>query len=109
MGKRGTGERDQYTALRDGQFAGTGQSGAVELHGGFNVSLWGGIATIRPERSFDGGTTWLPLASDAEGTVTSWVTTVTGISFEGCEFEAGVLYRLNCTAFTSAVSYRISQ
>ena len=58
------------------------------------------------QRSFDAGTTWLPL-------------TAAGIPFyrwsapaseSAEEDEAGVLYRLNCTSYSSGtLTYRVSQ
>lgn len=97
-----------------GTFAATGQS-AVFLPDGigdlvdraFNISLWGTfVATVQLERSFDNGVTWLPLT--AGGTATLKFTAP--CSESAGETEAGVLYRLNCTAYTSGtVNYRLSQ
>lgn len=99
-----------------GTFTATGQStgfpprpslGGVSPSAGFNVSLWGTfVGSVQLERSFDNGTTWLPLT--AAGTpLYVW----TAPASEVCEEpEAGVLYRLNCTAYTSGtVNYRLSQ
>jgi hypothetical protein len=74
---------------------------------GFNVSVWGTfVGSVRPCRSFDGGTTWLPLTY-ADGTIISWTVPAT-MSF--VEHERGVLYRVNCTAFTSGtINWRLSQ
>jgi hypothetical protein len=107
MGKRTTAARDQAATVLAGQFAGTGASPAVELAGAFNISLWGGVATVQIERSFDGGTTWLPCSLDLAPAAIA--VTAAGFSCLADEVEAGVLYRLNCTAFTSAVAYRLSQ
>jgi hypothetical protein len=72
----------------------------------FNVSLRGTfVATVQIERCMD-GTNWEPLTIGA---------TQDGIWYAPCsetfeECEAGVQYRLNCTAYTSGtVTYRISQ
>ena len=88
-------------------FTAAGQSGSVSLFGKFNVSLWGTfVATAQLERSFDGGTTWLP-CTDNSGTVQTWSAAMTIVAEEP---ESGVLYRLNCTAYTSGtVNYRVSQ
>ena len=87
-------------ALLTGSFTGTGQSGPVALHGPFNMSISGmGVATINLERSFDAGATWKVVethTTDAEKT--------------GDEPEADVLYRFNCTAYTSGtIAFRLSQ
>jgi hypothetical protein len=74
----------------------------------FNVSLWGVfVATLVAERSFDGGTNWLPLTfSDGTG-----VGPFTGpASGTWAEPEDGVLYRIRCSAYTSGtINYRLSQ
>lgn len=52
-------------------------------------------ATINLERSFDGGSTWIHIGA---------------APLDISEAEACVLYRLNCTAYTSGtINYRISQ
>ena len=92
-----------------GTFTATGQSSSFTPVCGrsFNVSLWGTFSGgAQLERSFDGGTTWLPIT--AAGTqLYKW----TGPASEVVdEAEYGVLYRLNCTAYTSGtINYRISQ
>ena len=92
-----------------GTFSATGQSASFAPVGGrgFNASLWGTFsATVQIERSFDGGTTWLPLTADAIA-----IEKFTAPCSESLqEDEAGVLYRFNCTAYTSGtVNYRLSQ
>lgn len=98
-----------------GSFTGTGQSGTFmtqrltsnqEPWPG-NVSLWGTfVGTVQLERSFDQGTTWLPIT--AGGTQIYVWTAPASETFE--EPEGGVYYRLNCTAYTSGtINYRISQ
>lgn len=74
---------------------------------GFNVSLWGTfVGTARLERSFDGGTTWLPLTAAGIALYT-WTAPASEIAEEP---ETGVLYRLACTAYTSGtINYRVSQ
>lgn len=92
-----------------GAFAGTGQSASFGPLVGrpFNISLWGTFAaTVRLERSFDAGVTWLPLT--AQGIALCVWTGPVSESWE--EGEANVLYRLSCTAFSSGpVNYRVSQ
>lgn len=74
---------------------------------GFNASLWGTFSgSVRLERSFDAGTTWLPLTAAGNAL---YVFTAAG-SEVAEEPETGVLYRLSCTAFSSGtINYRISQ
>jgi hypothetical protein len=95
-----------------GTFTATGQSasftptvGIGKLVPAFNMSLWGTfVATIALERSFDAGTTWLPLT--ALGNAISFTGAATEVFDEP---ESGVIYRLNCTAYTSGtVNYRLS-
>jgi hypothetical protein len=83
-----------------GQFTGTGASASVALYGKFNVSVQGfGTATVALQRSFDNGSTW--------NTVESYTAPTDKV---GEEPEAGILYRLNCTAYTSGtIAYRLSR
>jgi hypothetical protein len=75
--------------------------------GRFNVSIWGTfVATVKLERSFDDGVTWLvcskPDLSDAAFTFP--------VTFAVEEPEADIYYRLTCSAFTSGtVNYRMSR
>lgn len=83
-----------------GSFAATGQSSSIVLIHQFNLSLSGfGSASVNIERSFDNGSTWLVVetyTADAEK--------------RGCEPENGVIYRLNCTSYTSGIiAYRLSK
>jgi hypothetical protein len=90
-------------------FTATGQSSALTpvAGRGFNISLWGTfVATVRLERSFDGGTTWLPITANGTGLMNF----TAACSEQWSDDEVGVQYRLNCTAYTSGtVNYRISQ
>lgn len=108
MGKRSTAANDEALEVLGGTFAATGTSTAKALWGDFNVAIWGTFAaTVAVERSFDGGTTFVPVARDTSGTAASF-TAATSLSIS--EPEKGVLYRLNCTAYTSGtVNYRLSQ
>ncbi len=82
---------DTFTGVATGQ--------PVRLHGKFNVGLSGfGAGTVALERSFD-GTTWY--------FVDSWAADV---QKSGEEPEIDVLYRLNCTAYSSGtILGRLSQ
>lgn len=93
-----------------GGFAAAGTSDALIITAGargFNVSLWGVfVADVQLERSFDAGSTWLPLTA-AGYRIGVWSAPASEIFNEP---EAGVLYRLNCTARVSGtVNYRVSQ
>jgi len=92
-----------------GTFAATGQSASfVPLAGrGFNVTAYGTfVASFQLERSFDAGAHWSPIT--AAGTQRYiWTTPESEVAQED---QYGVMYRLNCTAYTSGtVNYRISQ
>lgn len=87
-------------ALLSGTFSATGQSDTVSIRGHFNVSLSGfGSGTIGVQRSFDSGGTWLTIeefTSDVER--------------RGYEQEIDVIYRLNCSSYSSGtLAYRISK
>ena len=92
-----------------GSFSATGQSAIFwpAADRTFNATLYGTFsASVRLERTFDGGTNWHPLT--AAGTqLYAW----TAAASETCEeAEEGVGYRLNCTAYSSGtVNYRLSQ
>ena len=91
-----------------GSLAAIGVGGSAQVYGRYlNVTLWGSFdAMVQLERSFDGGTTWHPCTDNA-GTVQTWSVPMTIVIEEP---EDGVLYRLNCTAYTSGtVNYRVSQ
>ena len=98
-----------------GSFTGTGQSANVEIRGLFTLSLYGaGVGTVKIEKSYDNGTTWLDMHLDDLKTVASW-SKLTGDEINPppyLEPSAGdaypVLYRLNCTAHSSGtISYRL--
>lgn len=97
-----------------GSFSGTGQSSSFKpvmramAWGAFNVFLNGaGTATIQLEKSYDGSTWHAIYAAGVQLYV--WNYTGTNISETVDEPEPGVVYRLNCTAYTSGVNYRMSQ
>lgn len=97
------------TAIITGSFTATGQSAWANVRPGpFRIALQGTFtATARLELSFDGGTTAIAVARDATGSNASYTAPM---ALTSTEYETGVLYRWNCTAFTSGtVNYRISQ
>lgn len=83
------------------------QSAAIVLRGPWNLSIWGTFTglSLRVERSFDNGTTWLPLTNAGASIA------YTGAASEVWDApEDGVLYRINVTAIASgAVNARLSQ
>ena len=91
-----------------GSFTGTGTSAAVSIVGAFNFRLAGTfVATVKLERSFDGGSTWAVVSKNIDGQEAAYTAAVDAV---GNEPEAGVTYRWTCTAFTSGqIDYRISQ
>ena len=96
------------TNLVTGAFASATAGTAVRFEKSFNLSIWGTfVGTIALQRSFDQGTTWNTVAADAYGTAASWTAPVDLII--DTQGEQGVLYRLNCTAYTSGTAnWRLS-
>lgn len=90
-----------------GTFTATGQSASFTPVPGraFNPSLWGTfVATMALERSFNEGSTWLPVSQYGAA-----ITFTGPMSESALETEVGVIYRWNCTAYTSGtVNYRLS-
>ena len=89
-------------ALLEVDFTSAIASDPVALSGGFNLSLdfttGSGVGTVELQRSFDKGVTWETVDSktaDAE---------------ENGNANGNLLWRLNCTAFTSGtISGRLEQ
>ena len=110
MGKRTTTEPDLALVPATGSLTSTTAGASVSDlgPGSFNLSLWGTFsATVALERSFDGGTTFLPLSVDAYGTA---IALTAPCSLVVDEPEAGVLYRVRASAYTSGtVSWRLSK
>lgn len=107
---------DFANAVVSGSFVATGQSHSFLVDGPFNACLYGSsgpngswTATIRLERSFDGGTTWIVCGIGGSGTQAVYSTPNQDVSLVVAEPERGVLYRWNCTAYTSGtINYRFS-
>lgn len=74
----------------------------------FTSASAGFVGTVQLERSFDGGATWICCNIGGAGLLAQWstgnpVSTVVG------ECERGMVYRLNCIAYTSGtINYRLS-
>lgn len=106
---------DQANQVVQGSFTVAGQSGTFVVWGPFNVVLYGGATpntawagTVRLERTFDGGTTWVVCGIGGDGTQAIWSTGI-DVSVVAGEPEKGVGYRLNCTVYTSGlIFYRLS-
>ena len=109
MGKPSTGAADSATLVVTGTLASVAAGSAflAPSSGVFNLALWGTFsATLRFEKSYDGGTTWIPVSRDLTGTDATFVAPG---SLQIRDTEAGNLYRVNCTAYTSGtVNYRLS-
>lgn len=109
------GGQETSPKVVSGTFTATGQSAPFRITGAsasypvsFNVVLSGTfVATVSLERSFDNGANWAVVNADPTGSAATYTA---GINVRGTENEDGVMYRWNCTAYTSGtVSYRISQ
>lgn len=92
-----------------GTISGTGpaKKGGVDLlfqpiaNQGFDVFLTGGgVMTIQAERSPDQGVTWSPIWELTAQTGV-WTLNNSNVSQSFVEMVAGVIYRFNCTAWTS--------
>ncbi len=92
-----------------GTFIGTGVSAGVPIQGHANVLLAGTfVATIQVQKSFDSGTTWYVVSRDSAGALAEYASP--GFNGTIIEPESQILYRFECTAFTSGtVVYRISR
>lgn len=125
MGKQVSGGQEVAQCVVSGTFTGTGQSGSGVrgIASGpnnsqttqvlpvfkdlFNIALWGTfVATIKLEKSFDGGVSWQVVSRDVAGREAAY----TGpMNMSVYEPEVNILYRWNCTDFTSGtINYRIS-
>lgn len=106
---------DQANYVETGTITATGQTGAMPLYGQFNLAIYGSSgpngswsATVRLEKSYDGGTTWIVAGIGATAQAV-WNTPNTDVSAVFGEPERGVLYRLNCTAYISGtINWRVS-
>ena len=82
----------------------------IYLRGKFNWTLYGGgTATVKLEKSYDGGTSGVDVSKDVFGNPASVTLAGGSITLRGEEPENGVSYRANCTAYTSSVTSRLSK
>ena len=95
------------SVVLSGSLNAPGQSASVEVSGTFNVTVGGPFTgTGALERSFDNGSTFIPVAST--GVTADSITTPVSRTYH--EPERGVLYRFNFSALSAgAAAYRISQ
>lgn len=88
-----------------------GFTNANVVSGTDNAAIFDGgaySATVQLERSFDGGSTWL-ICGVGGGGQQAVYTAGTIVSIVASEPERGMLYRLNCPAYTSGtINYRLS-
>lgn len=79
-----------------GTFTGVGQSDSIQISRSADLSLEFGTGTVVLQRSFDGGNNWHTIQS------------YTGDAQEAIEpGTPGYIYRLNCTAHSANIDYRI--
>jgi hypothetical protein len=109
MARFAPGDRDITRTLAEATFTAAAQTTpAANIQGRANFAVGGSgwVGTVVLERSFDGGTTYLPILTDGYGSIASFTTPVSG-AIE--DTEAAVLYRLRCAAYTSgSIPARIS-
>lgn len=107
MGQNTAGGLELAQQAVTGNFTGTGNGSSAMFYGAFNASLWGTfVGTVILERSFDGGTTFLPCAIDTAGDPNAYSAPMSVVINEP---EPGVFYRFRCSAYTSGtINYRLS-
>lgn len=107
MGKPNPSAADMATVVVTAAFTtapGAATAGVLAPTDGrrINASVWGTFsATVAIERSFDGGTTWVPVSRDMIGTGTAFTVPA---SVQIVETESGVLYRMSLSAYTSGTA-----
>lgn len=83
-------------------FAGPGVSEGREMTGKFGVLIRDGVGDIEIQRSLDDGATYSVVSRDADGTNAKYsVNNDVAVNAIVEEPLQGVLYRFECTAFTS--------
>lgn len=108
MGLFAPGAIEQAGYVLTGALGSAVAGAAAPLLGDFNVAVWGTfVGTLTLENSYDGGTTWIPVINKHTGTN---ITFTTPGALQEDEVEAGVLYRLHMTTYTSgSANWRLSQ
>lgn len=85
----------------------TGTDSAATITGSA-TPLGAATTTFQLERSFDGGSIWVPLNIGGSGAPAVYTNASGPVSLSFGEPEAGSLYRVNCTAFTAASNITIN-
>lgn len=105
------GAPDQATDIVSGTFSGAAQTSAAHaFYGAFNIFATG-AGTVAVQRSYDGGNTWVIhsiIISTGIQAMSFAITAAAPLSIMLTEPERGMMYQLNCTAFTSTITYRLS-
>jgi hypothetical protein len=99
---------DQANAVITGALVATGEDAQeITLYGVFNFAVWGTfVGTIQVEKTYDAGTTWIPVYSPFTGGALA-LTAPGSVSIG--EGERGVSYRAHCTQYVSGtLNYRFS-
>jgi hypothetical protein len=104
--RNGYGQHFQFLLTSNSVISGTD---AAAVFTGAGITYTG---NIQVERSFDGGSTWIPCNIGGSGVIASYAAG-TPVSLAFGEPEKGVGYRLNCLAYTSVtnltITYRMSE
>ena len=79
-------------------FTATGTSDWVPFMGSASLSIQFGVGTVQLQRSYDDGTTVETLSKNADGDDAEYTSNMSGTLDET---SGGVLYRFECTAYTS--------
>lgn len=106
---------DRANAVVSGSFTATGVSPCFAVWGNFNIFIYGSggpngnwVGSVQLERSTNAGVAWVVAGVGGAGQAI-YSTSNTDVSIEAFEPEAGVIYRLHCTAYTSGtINYRMS-
>lgn len=99
-------QQQYFTFARTGNAITTTGADANAIFTGAGVEY---VGTVQMERSFDGGNTWVVANIGGSGALAQY-SAGTPVSLTFGEPEKQVLYRLNCTAYTSGtINYRFSQ
>lgn len=109
MGKTAATGGELATDVYSGTLGSATQSSAVNMWGAFNLFVYGTYtASWQLEKSFDGGATWV-IVTPSIGAPVSSTTANASIAIQISEPERGMLYRVNCTAYTSGtINWRMS-
>lgn len=107
MGKNSPTGKELASSVQTDALTAVSNGTPILMIGTFNAVLSGTfVGTAQLQRSFDGGSTFVPCDIDSSGTVANYTAPVSVVVQEP---EPGVFYRWACTAFTSGtINARIS-